>query len=102
MTSSLGRPGTEHPGEEPRREAGAARAIAPDLIGLALHEACEKAAWSGTRIDARSVARAHGPWGIVVAQSPSPATRLESAWRIHVLVSVPLPTGEQDDEHHGA
>ena len=75
-----------------------AHAVAPDLIGLGLHEACEVAAWSGTRIDARSVARAHGPWGIVVAQSPSPGSRLESAWRIHVLVSVPLKTSEGDDD----
>ena len=68
--------------------AGAvSRAVVPDLIGLGLGEACTHAAWAGASVNATSVARAREPWGVVVAQSPPPGTRLMGQWRIHVLVS---------------
>lgn len=63
--------------------------VVPDLMGLGLEQACESAAWAGARISATSVRRVHAPWGIVVAQSPAPGTRIKGRWQIHVLVSVP-------------
>ena len=70
--------------------------IVPDLIGLDIGEACTAAAWASTSVDATSVTRAREPWGVVVAQSPSPGTRLKGRWRIHVLVSVPPPSADED------
>lgn len=70
--------------------------IVPDLIGLDIGEACTAAAWASTSVDATSVTRAREPWGVVVAQSPSPGTRLKGRWRIHVLVSVPPPSAGED------
>lgn len=86
------------PGEAPGREPGPVTAVAPDLIGLDLHDACEAAAWAGTRIDATRVVRGRGPWGVVVAQSPSPGVRLRSRWQIHVLIAAPLPANEPEDD----
>ena len=71
--------------------------IVPDLIGLDLGEACAAAAWASTSVNATSVIRARAPWGVVVAQSPPPGTRLTGRWRIHVLVSVPPPSAGADD-----
>jgi beta-lactam-binding protein with PASTA domain len=65
----------------------------PDLIGLSLEEACEVAAWAGIKVTATSTERTHGPRGEVVAQTPSPGTRMEALWRVHVLVSAPRPPG---------
>jgi beta-lactam-binding protein with PASTA domain len=73
------------------------RLVAPDLIGLDLHDACAAAAWAGTHINATSVTRSRGPWGVVVGQSPSPGMRLRSLWQIHVLVATPLESAAQDD-----
>lgn len=64
-----------------------ARTIAPDLIGLGLEDACTTASWARTRISATHVTQGRGPWGVVVAQSPSPGMRMQASWRIHVLVS---------------
>ena len=74
-----------------------ARTIVPDLIGLGLAEALSAAAWAGTTVNATRVARAHEPWGVVMAQSPSPGTHLKRLWRIHVLVSERPPTEKHDD-----
>lgn len=70
--------------------------IVPDLIGLGLGEACTAAAWASTSVNATSVTRAREPWGVVVAQSPPPGTRLKGRWRIHVLVSAPPPSAGED------
>ena len=88
---------------EPARDPGrppavpapvAATSIVPDLIGLDLAEALTTAAWAGTSVNATRVARARGPWGVIIAQSPSPGTHLKRLWRIHVLVAEPPPTRE--------
>ena len=71
---------------EPRQ---AASTRVPDLIGLGIADACEAAAWAGTSISTTSVARPQGPWGVIVAQSPSPGLRPPGRWRIHALVTVP-------------
>jgi beta-lactam-binding protein with PASTA domain len=97
MTSSFEGTLPEQPEEVLASDAATGDAVTPDLIGLALYDACEAAAWAGTRLDATSVARAHGPWGVVVAQSPSPGVRLRSLWQIHVLVSTPLPADDGED-----
>ena len=70
--------------------------LVPDLIGLGLDEACTAAAWASTSVNATSVTRARAPWGVVVAQSPPPGTRLKGRWRIHVLVSTPPPSAGED------
>ena len=74
-----------------------ARPIAPDLISLELEDACATASWAGTRIMATSVTQGRGPWGIVVAQSPSPGMRMQTGWRIHVLVSVRPASNDRTD-----
>ena len=71
--------------------------VAPDLMGLALHEASAAATWAGTRIHATHVSRSRGPWGIVLAQSPSPGVRMQTLWLVHVLVSAP-PAAHSPDE----
>jgi len=68
--------------------------VVPDLIGLDLAEALAAAAWAGTRLNVTRVVRTRQPWGCVVAQSPSPGTRMQQLWCIHVLVSDPPPSGE--------
>ena len=68
--------------------------VVPDLIGLGLAEALATAAWAGTGVNATRVVRAREPWGVIVAQSPSPGTHLKRLWRIHVLVAEPPPTRE--------
>lgn len=68
--------------------------VVPDLIGLGLAEALAAAAWASTSLNATRVVRGRGPWGTVVAQSPSPGTQLKQLWTIHVLVSEPPPAGE--------
>ena len=66
----------------------------PDLIGLSLEEACEVAAWAGIKVSASGSGHTHGPRSEVVAQTPSPGTRMEALWRVHVLVAAPrLPEG---------
>jgi beta-lactam-binding protein with PASTA domain len=74
-----------------------ATSIVPDLIGLDLAEALTTAAWAGTSVNATRVVRARGPWGVIIAQSPSPGTHLKRLWRIHVLVSEPSPAGDDHD-----
>jgi beta-lactam-binding protein with PASTA domain len=69
-----------------------ARPRVPDIIGLSLEDAGEAAAWAGIKLSATTTARAHGPLGVVIAQSPSPGTRLEPHWRLHVLVTTSWPT----------
>jgi beta-lactam-binding protein with PASTA domain len=71
--------------------------VVPDLIGLGLGEALAAAAWASTSLNVTRVVRVRGPWGTVVAQSPSPGTQLKQLWRIHVLVSEPPPAGEDGD-----
>ena len=75
----------------------ASTSIVPDLIGLDLAEALTTAAWAGTSVNATRVVRVRGPWGVIIAQSPSPGTHLKRLWRIHVLVSEPSPAGEDHD-----
>ena len=72
----------------------------PDLLGLSIADACEAAAWAGTRLNATAVSRPHGPWGVVIAQSPSPGMRLEPRWQVHVLVAV-LPVAHDAEETDG-
>ena len=69
-----------------------ARPRVPDIIGLSLEDAGEAAAWAGIKLSATTTARAHGPLGVVIAQSPSPGARLESDRRLHVLVTASWPT----------
>ena len=68
---------------------GPALPSAPDLIGMSLADACEVAAWADARVDATTVSRSRAPWGVVIAQSPSPGVCLRPRWQIHVLVAVP-------------
>ncbi len=68
--------------------------VVPDLIGLGLAEALATAAWAGSGVNATRVVRTREPWGVIVAQSPSPGTHMKQLWRIHVLVSEPPPAGE--------
>lgn len=60
----------------------------PDLIGLSLEQACEAAAWAGTKLNATST-RGHGRVGVVVAQSPPPGVSAEPLRQINVSVSAP-------------
>jgi beta-lactam-binding protein with PASTA domain len=77
---------------------GSREVVTPDLLGLTLAEACAAAAWAGTTLDATHVPRAHGPQGVVVAQSPSPGARIRPLWRVHVLVAErPLERTHEDD-----
>jgi beta-lactam-binding protein with PASTA domain len=72
---------------------GSTGAIVPDLIGLSLEQACEAAAWAGTKLNATG-AKGHGRVGVVVAQSPSPGVSTEPLRQIYVSVSAPwLPDG---------
>ena len=76
---------------------GSREVVTPDLIGLTLAEACAAAARAGTTLDATHVPRAHGPQGVVVAQSPSPRARIRPLWRVHVLVAErPLERTHED------
>lgn len=75
---------------------GGLHPIVPDLIGLSLEEASEAAAWSGIRLSAIGTERRR-PVGVVVAQSPSPGTRTQPLWQIHVLVSPAMPTDGSAD-----
>jgi beta-lactam-binding protein with PASTA domain len=97
VTSAFGRAPDEQPADVPGGDASPTYAVTPDLIDLELQDACAAAAWAGTRISATPVTRSRGPWGVVVAQSPSPGTRLRTLWQIHVLVSTALPAEEADD-----
>jgi len=82
---------------EARRTPDDPRPRVPDLIGLSLEEACEVAAWAGISVRATDTERKHGPRSEVVAQTPSPGTRMEALWRVHVLVCAPrLPEGSAD------
>lgn len=83
MTERRSHPPDTAATDQPR----APQQVVPDVIGLSLEEACEAAAWAGTRINATSTERALGPRGVVVAQSPAPGTRVKPRWQIHVLVS---------------
>lgn len=65
------------------------RPIVPDLVGLGLAAASEAVAWAGTSVNATSVTRSRGPWGVVVAQTPASGTTLRAMWQVHVLVAVP-------------
>jgi len=56
---------------------------------MSLADACEVAAWADLRVDATTVSRSRAPWGVVIAQSPSPGVCLRPRWQIHVLVAVP-------------
>ena len=79
-----------------RPPTGDPHPIVPDLIGLSLEEASETTAWAGIKLSATGTER-HGPVGVVVAQSPSPGTRMKPLWQIHVLVSATaLPEGPAD------
>lgn len=71
-------------------------AIVPDLIGLSLEQACEAAAWAGTKLNATGT-QGHGRVGVVVAQSPSPGASTEPLRQINVSVSAPwLPDASTD------
>ncbi len=70
---------------EPAPEAS--HLVVPDLIGLGLEDACSAAAWAGSRISVTKTSRGRAPWGVVVAQSPSPGSRMKALWQIHVLIS---------------
>ncbi len=72
--------------------------LVPDLMGLGIGEACAAAAWASISVNATSVTRVRAPWGVVVAQSPSPGTRLKGRWRIHVLVSAPATAAGRDGD----
>ena len=79
-----------------RAPTGDPRPTVPDLIGLSVVEASEAAAWAGIKLSATGTEH-HGPVGVVVAQSPSPGTRMKPLWKIHVLVSAALhPKGSAD------
>ena len=86
------------PGKPPAPPAPAKKtSVVPDLIGLELTDALATAAWAGTSVNATRLVRAREPWGVIVAQSPSPGTHLRQLWQIHVLVSEPPPAGEDED-----
>lgn len=79
------------------RSAPRDRVAAPDLIGSDLSTACETAAWAGASLSVITHQRSHGPWYVVVAQSPSPGTTLNDDWQVRAMVHVPAaaPTDGQ-------
>jgi len=81
---------TVRPAQMP--DARPARAVTPDLMGLDLRVACASAAGAGVRLSVVGRDRERGPWDVVIAQSPSPGTRLRDDWQVHVLVDTrPAP-----------
>jgi beta-lactam-binding protein with PASTA domain len=58
------------------------------LIGLSLEQACEAAAWAGSKLNATST-NGHGRVGVVVAQSPPPGASAELHRQINVTIAAP-------------